>query len=129
MSDYYYALIFATLMNEDSDYDKLLEAIRGLSKNLSYEEVKHIRVNMPDPKIIIRPADAYYSSKKIISLKDSLGEIVTSPIIPYPPGVPLLVPGEEITEEILEHIQFLKESDLNIVGLLGDDQDSLVVVD
>lgn len=129
MSDYYYALIFATLMNEDEDYDKLLEAIKDLSKNLSYEEVKHIKVNMPDPKIIIRPADAYYSSKKIISLKDSLGEIVTSPIIPYPPGVPLLVPGEEITEEILDHIQFLKESDLNIVGLLGDDQDSLVVVD
>lgn len=129
MSDYYYALIFATLMNEDEDYEKLLEAIKDLSKNLSYEEVKHIKVNMPDPKIIIRPADAYYSSKKIISLKDSLGEIVTSPIIPYPPGVPLLVPGEEITEEILDHIQFLKESDLNIVGLLGDDQDSLVVVD
>ena len=39
------------------------------------------------------------------------------------------MPGEEITEEILDHIQFLKESDLNIVGLLGDDQDSLVVVD
>lgn len=129
MSDYYYALILSSLMNEDEDYEKLIDAVKDLSKIMAYEEVKNIRVKMPDPKIIIRPADAYYSGKKIVKLEDSEGEIVTSPVIPYPPGVPLLVPGEEITEEILEHIKFLKDSDLNIVGLLGEDKDELVVVD
>lgn len=129
MSDYYYALILSSLMNEDEDYEKLIDAVKDLSKTMAYEEVKNIRVKMPDPKIIIRPADAYYSGKKIVKLEDSEGEIVTSPVIPYPPGVPLLVPGEEITEEILEHIKFLKDSDLNIVGLLGEDKDELVVVD
>lgn len=127
MSDYYYALILVSLMNEEADFRRLLDAIRDLAETLPMEEIEDVVIKMPDPKIILRPADAYFQDRHIIPIEDAEGEIAASPVIPYPPGIPLLVPGEEITAEILEHIRFLKNSELNIVGLMGDAQDQILV--
>ena len=65
----------------------------------------------------------------MVKLKDSVGNIAASSVIPYPPGVPIIVPGEVMTEDILESIFFLKENDINFVGLNGDEQDYMVVVE
>lgn len=129
MSDYYYALALASLMNEDEDYEKLIAAIEDMAKKSGYEEINYVNVNMPTPKMIISPADAYYSKKAQVELKDAIGRIAAAPIIPYPPGIPLIVPGEEFTKEIYDHIIFLMENGLEIVGLMGEDKDHIVVVE
>lgn len=129
MSDYYYALIFATLMNETEDFERLYDALADLAAHLPYDELQKVTIKMPDPKIILRPADAYFMGRKTVPLKEAEGEIAAAPVIPYPPGIPLLVPGEEITEDILHHISFLKDSELNIVGLQGEEQDYILVTE
>lgn len=129
MSDYYYALILTSLMNDDLDYEKLISAIEDLVKNSPYEEINRVSIKMPTPKIIMRPADAYFSKKMQVELKDAIGRVSAAPIIPYPPGIPLIVPGEEITGEIYEHIMFLMENGLEIVGLMGYNKDHIVVVE
>src|SRR5690554_5289424 len=109
MADFYYALILTSLMNEDEDFEKVIAAIEDLAKNAPYEEINWVNVKMPTPKVIMRPADAYYGKKEQIKLKDAIGRVSAAPIIPYPPGIPLIVPGEEITQEIYEHVLFLME--------------------
>ena len=129
MSDYYYALIFATLMNEEEDYEKLIAAIEDMAKKSAFEEINYVNINMPTPKIIMNPADAYYSKKMQVGLKEAIGRIAAAPIIPYPPGIPLIVPGEEFTKEIYDHILFLMDNGIEIVGLMGREKDSIVVVE
>lgn len=129
MSDYYYALIFATLMNEEEDYEKLIAAIEDMAKKSSFEEINYVNINMPTPKVIMNPADAYYSKKLQVGLKEAIGRIAAAPIIPYPPGIPLIVPGEEFTKEIYDHILFLMDNGIEIVGLMGREKDSIVVVE
>lgn len=129
MSDYYYALILTSLMNEDEDYEKLIKAIEDLAKEAPYEKINNISIKMPTPKVIMRPADAYFGKKNQVELKDAIGKVSAAPIIPYPPGIPLIVPGEEITEEIYEHILFIMENGLEIVGLMGYNKDHIVVVE
>ncbi len=129
MSDYYYALIFATLMNEEEDYEKLIAAIEDMAKKSDYEEIDFVNIKMPIPKIVISPAEAYYGKKELVELKDAIGKLAAAPIIPYPPGIPLIVPGEELTKEIYDHILFLMDNGLEIVGLMGKDKDHIVVVE
>ena len=129
MADFYYALILTSLMNDDDDYEKVIAAIEDLAKNTPYEEINWVNVKMPTPKIIIRPADAYYGKKEQVKLKDAIGRVSAAPIIPYPPGIPLIVPGEEITQEIYEHVLFLMDNGIEIVGLMGKEKDNVVVVE
>ena len=129
MADFYYALILTSLMNDDEDYEKVIAAIEDLAKNCAYEEINWVNVKMPTPKIIMRPADAYYGKKEQIKLKDAIGRVSAAPIIPYPPGIPLIVPGEEITQEIYEHVLFLMDNGIEIVGLMGKGKDNVVVVE
>lgn len=129
MSDYYYALILTSVMNTEEDFEKLIQAIETIAKTSSYEEVKPVSVKMPTPNIIIPTYEAFHGSKKLMNLKDSIGKISASTIIPYPPGIPLVVPGEEITHEIYEHIIFLMKNGISIVGLMGEKKDQLVVVE
>lgn len=129
MTDYYYALALSSLMNDEEDYDRLVDAVSDLAKKGYREEIADVSVDLSIPTIAMPLSDAYMGSKKLINLKDSVGKISASSVIPYPPGVPIIAPGEVMTEDVLENIFFLKENDINFVGLNGEEQDHIVVVE
>lgn len=129
MTDYYYGLALSSLMNEEEDYERLIAAVEDLAKTAPYEDIVPVSIKMPTPRILMPIYEAYHGNKKQIELKDSIGKVSATSIIPYPPGVPLVVPGEEITQELYEHITFLMENDIEIVGLMGYNKDRLVVVE
>jgi lysine decarboxylase len=129
MSDYYYALAYISPMNTEDEYEKLIAAIEDMAKKSPYEEINYVNIKMPTPKIVMSPAEAYYNHKAQVSLKDAIGKVAAAPVIPYPPGVPLIHAGEEFTKEIYDHIVFLMENGLEIVGLMGYNKDHIVVVE
>ena len=69
------------------------------------------------PQMVVTPREAFYANKKAIALKDSIGEISGESIMAYPPGIPIVAPGEKITKEILSHIEFFKSQDCILTGL------------
>lgn len=129
MTDYYYGLALTSLMNDDEDYERLIAAIESLAKSSPMEDIEPVSVRIPDPEIRMPIYEAYFSKKKQIDLSDSIGKIAAASIIPYPPGIPLVVPGEVITQALYKTIVFLMENDIEIVGLMGYNKDKLVVVD
>ena len=128
MSDYYYALALITLMNSKDDFKRLIEAMEELAEE-KYTEIKSINVNMPKPNILMPIHEAFYSNKKEMDLRESIGEISASYIIPYPPGIPLICPGEEITEEIYYYILQLMDVGIEIVGFMGYNKEKILVKD
>lgn len=60
---------------------------------------------------------AYYSPKKRVKLSEAAGMISSEMASPYPPGIPVLLPGEIITSEIIEGIYFYKNNGIHINGL------------
>jgi lysine decarboxylase len=84
---------------------------------------------MPTPRVEMNIASAYYSKKELIDLEQAIGRISAASIIPYPPGIPLIVPGEMITRELYDHIIMTLENGLEIVGLMGYNKDKIVVVE
>ena len=91
--------------------EKALKSI--LTTNYSYPKWKKEHPIII-PQTDISPREAYFASNKEISIEKSIGKVCAEIISEYPPGIPLLIPGEKITEE---HINYLKNSrdSINIV--------------
>ncbi|MBW4828433.1 MAG: aminotransferase class I/II-fold pyridoxal phosphate-dependent enzyme [Clostridiaceae bacterium] len=127
MSDYYYALALTTLMNTEEDLNTLVSALKDISKWAPYEEKRDFNFKGFKPVISRSIRAGFFSKKQPCKLKDSIGRVSTSFIIPYPPGIPIVVPGEIITEEIYEYINFLKENNVEIIGLLDYNKEKINV--
>src|SRR6056297_3258809 len=64
-----------------------------------------------------RPRFAFYSDSEEISLRESLNRVSTMMVTPYPPGIPLLVPGQLITQEIINALVMYRDYGVEIHGL------------
>lgn len=129
MEDYQYCLALTSPMNGVRDFDVLIKALEEMAKNTPYQEINHINIDMPKPKIGLPIYKAFYSKKRTLDLKDSIGQLSASFITPYPPGIPLICPGELIREELIEYINFLIDKGIEIVGLIGYNKEKIEVVD
>lgn len=58
------------------------------------------------PQQVLTPREAYFSSKRVVKLEDSVGQVCGETLAPYPPGIPVVVPGEMITREIVDYIRW-----------------------
>lgn len=57
------------------------------------------------PEVVLTPRDAYFAHRRRVPLRAAIGEVSTEQFCPYPPGVPLLAPGERVTAEVVEAIE------------------------
>ena len=83
------------------DLDRLEQAL----EKLELEEDTETYPMPPEPEIILRPRQALFAAQKTILLADSEGQISAGQIAPYPPGVPVVAPGEIITKKHLAYLQ------------------------
>lgn len=118
MSDSNHILCFITIGDSKKTIKSLTRALKAVAretKNLS--RVNNKILPMPDiPELRLTPREAFFATKKPVPLKQSLGQISGEYIVPFPPDIPIIVPGEKINEEVLEYIDFLKKNDIMTVG-------------
>jgi len=91
----------------------MTEIKRSYKKEVDYE-LSHLKYTVP--KVVYSPKKAFYSEKKSIPLEETVGKISGEFIMCYPPGIPIIAPGELITDTILESIIFSKEKGSVMTG-------------
>ena len=130
LSNYYGVLLICTIGNDEEDFIKLEKALEDLLLNITKEKTLQ-DTNYPEciPKKILNPRDAFYSNKKTVKLEDSIGKISGEYIIPYPPGISLISPGEIITQEIITYIQQGVKSGMIVSGMRDVNLDYIDVID
>lgn len=128
MADYYYGLALTSVMNTKEDYRQLVNAIEDISQRIKEERIRELNIDLLRPDVCKNIYEAYYSEREIIDIEDSIGRISAGFIIPYPPGIPLIVPGEKITLRIYDYIQYALENKLEILGLIGYNKDQIGVI-
>ena len=115
--------------NTRADYDALLAALREIGAQCAAGPgpqsgtAKSTTTSNAQPL----PGKLHHvpASRKKIKLTDAAGSICAVSIIPYPPGSPLVCPGEEITQEIVDYVKLLKERGEKVMGV---DEDREVIV-
>ncbi len=70
----------------------------------------------PSPKIIVAPSDTLECDSETLTLYAAQGRISLDYVMCYPPGIPVLCPGEEITKEVIDFIVDCKAANVNILG-------------
>ncbi|HZO95383.1 MAG TPA: aminotransferase class I/II-fold pyridoxal phosphate-dependent enzyme [Candidatus Baltobacteraceae bacterium] len=80
------------------------------------------------PPIRLVPRDAFLASTEFVPFKSSAGRICAEVITPYPPGIPVISPGEEITQEIVDYLQLEKRAGVKMQGPYDDDLKFIRVV-
>lgn len=83
------------------------------NKNIIYYNINNENIVYPN----ILPREAFYSNKKLLKLDLCLDEICGDFITPYPPGIPILTPGQTITKEILQQINIYLKNNIKILGI------------
>ncbi|EOR26767.1 Arginine decarboxylase [bioreactor metagenome] len=118
LSDFYNVLAVGSFGDTKEGMDRLLSALKEISNDY-YGKREPIQdfLDIPTiPRKILNPREAFYSNKTSISLKDSIGKISGEFLLAYPPGIPVLCPGEEITQEIVDYVHDLKRANLYVQG-------------
>lgn len=69
-----------------------------------------------NPEVVMAPQQAFYSDQRSVAIKDSTGYICGEFVMCYPPGIPILAPGERITTEIIDYIAYAKDKGCFLTG-------------
>ena len=69
-----------------------------------------------NPEVVMTPQEAFYAAKHAMPIEQSAGQICSEFVMCYPPGIPILAPGERITQEILDYIAYAKEKGCFLTG-------------
>jgi arginine/lysine/ornithine decarboxylase len=96
--------------SDDDETEKLLvESVRSLVERADSIE-RQPAVRLPEPRALeleqaVLPRDAFFGPAEQVPAERAVGRIAAEMISPYPPGVPVVAPGEVITAEIVDYLR------------------------
>ena len=96
--------------------ERLISALYEVKRLYSKSSAGMLDHEYIEPVVVCSPQEAFYSKKIQLPLKETLGKICAEFVMCYPPGIPILAPGELITKDALEYIIYAKEKGCNLTG-------------
>lgn len=109
-------LAYLSIGDRIRDIERLVSSLSEISRRFGREKVDLMTQEYVTPQVAVSPQDAFYAQKESLPLKETAGRICSEFVMCYPPGIPILAPGERITKEIVEHIQYALEKGCTITG-------------
>lgn len=130
LADLYNVLAVGSFGDTKESIESLLNALREISKEYyGNSNRKSDFIDIPSiPEQIQIPREAFNSEKTAVLLKNSIGMISGEFLMAYPPGIPILCPGEKITKEIIDYVQKLKDTGLYVQGTEDPEVEYIKVV-
>ena len=109
-------LAYISIGDRIQDIERLVGALADIKRLYSRDGKDLIAGEYIQPELVLSPQEAFYSVRKSLSLDESVGQVCGEFVMCYPPGIPILAPGERITREIVDYIQFAKERGCSLQG-------------
>lgn len=118
LSDLYNIILLLSIGDSWEMVQHLVASIQDLVQSLGKggSISKFSRALPPLPAALVSPRDAFYGETKTVTLDAAEGEISAEMIMAYPPGIPLICPGERFTREIIDYVRILKAEGLILQG-------------
>ena len=117
LADLYNVIFLLTLADDKEIIQYLIDSCRKIAEGRQLEKIlKYVPPWPAIPTVSVSPRDAMYSETRRMLLTDAGGEISAEMIMAYPPGIPLVCPGEYISQETIEYVQVLKNEQADLQG-------------
>ena len=109
-------LAYLSIGDRPQELERLVSALAEIRRRYHKDPTGLMRQEYIDPEVVLSPQEAFYAQKKSVPLRESAGLVCSEFVMCYPPGIPILSPGERITEEILDYIEYAKAKGCSMTG-------------
>lgn len=122
-----YALAMTSIFDSEEGYSRLVRAVKEIDEELfetrtqdKYTPIESgQKVEVPKPEVVLRSwelTDIPIERRKRQSWKDSVGAVAWEYAYLYPPGIPVLVPGERISQDAADVLQWYQDLGFSLEG-------------
>lgn len=109
-------LAYISIGDRIQDIERLVGALEDIKRLYSKPVSRLHNAEYITPIVAATPQNAFYSDKALLPIQETPGRICGEFVMCYPPGIPILAPGEMVTEEIVDYILFAKEKGCSMQG-------------
>ena len=109
-------LAYLSIGDRERDLERLVSSLAEIRRRFGKSGNELMKQEYIDPKVVASPQEAFYAAKESLPIEQTEGRISSEFLMCYPPGIPIIAPGELITKEILNYIQYAKEKGCSITG-------------
>ncbi len=109
-------LAYVSIGDRERDMERLISALVEIKRKYSKDNTGMFSQEYIEPRVAVSPQNAFYAEKESLPLSETEGRICSEFVMCYPPGIPILAPGEEITADILKYISYAKEKGCSMTG-------------
>ena len=109
-------LAYVSVGDRPRDIERLVSALAEIRRLYRRDPNSLMTAEYINPSVVFSPQDAFYSDKQSLPLRDCENRVCAEFIMCYPPGIPILAPGELITKDILDYILYAKEKGCSMTG-------------
>ena len=128
LADLFNVVALLTLGDTKESTDALVNAVKELAREdrpidiysptgVLEKRMKRGTYKMPPiPELVVTPREAFMRDYVEVPFKKSAGRVCAEVVTPYPPGIPILCPGERITQETIEYLRLELKAGVHIQG-------------
>ena len=109
-------LAYISIGDRMQEVERLVSALAEIRRRHMKDSKGLLSQEYIDPEVVFSPQKAFYADKKSLPLAESAGYVCSEFVMCYPPGIPILAPGERITKEILDYIAYAKAKGCSMTG-------------
>jgi arginine/lysine/ornithine decarboxylase len=109
-------LAYISIGDRLQDIERLVGAMYDINRLYRKDKAGMLATEYIAPRVSVAPREAFYADKISLPIRETAGKICAEFVMCYPPGIPILAPGELITNEIIEYILYAKEKGCSMQG-------------
>ncbi|WP_395150536.1 aminotransferase class I/II-fold pyridoxal phosphate-dependent enzyme [uncultured Allofournierella sp.] len=109
-------LAYLSIGDRPREVERLVSSLAEVSRRFKGSKGDLMQQEYIDPQVAATPQEAFYAPTESLPIEQTAGRICSEFVMCYPPGIPILAPGERITPQILEYIQYAKAKGCSMTG-------------
>ncbi len=109
-------LAYISVGDKNKNIERLISALSEIRRLYKRDNRDMLESEYISPAVVMSPQTAFYAEKISLPLGESVGKVCTEFVMCYPPGIPILAPGERITHQIISYIQYAQAKGCVLTG-------------
>ncbi len=109
-------LAYISIGDRRQEVERLVSAMAEIRRRFKKDPTGMLTQEYIPAQVVVSPQDAFYAEKYSLPIEETEGKVCSEFVMCYPPGIPILAPGEKITGDILKYISYAKEKGCSLTG-------------
>lgn len=130
LADHHNVLAIVTFANAQEDVQRLVAGLRGIAETGGGGGERIFgRIAMPPlPEMVLTPREAHFKEKRSVCWGNAVGKVAGEAVIPYPPGIPVVYPGEMVSVKVWDYIEQLRQQGCHFQGVSDEKLETFKII-